>query len=391
VLKNRASRRYPALCGFYKCSHIDRFAALSKTPHALADGLMLVFQHPTKVLRPPVSRSFSAAIALCWIISAEGVFLKFSGDEPIYFSDRTHLNTRPGSLGSAAIFSVKDETVNDNKVRHIMAQVRSFPGMPATAARLMPLLQNPDASEAQIENVLKYDPGLTANILKLTNSAYFGLPSRVSSVRQAIMLLGWKRLLQLVMTMCMSALMKKPLPGYGLARGELWRHSVAVSVAADVLVTSLPLTDADEVFTAALLHDIGKLVLSEYVQEDMGNIEQMVGKGISFEVAEFVVLGTNHAQVGARILQNWFLPKELVNAVSWHHDPDQCDHYCHLSDVVHVANILGWMIGYGKGHKGQLVEPAFEVIERLGIRDGQMEKLAEKTLQEVTRLSEILT
>jgi putative nucleotidyltransferase with HDIG domain len=300
-------------------------------------------------------------------------------------------NTRPGTLDSPAIFRVKDETVNEDKVKHIMAHVRSFPGMPATAARLMPMLQSPDTSAAQIEDVLKYDPGLTANILKLTNSAYFGLPSRVSSVRQAIMLLGWKRLLQLVMTMCMSVLMKKPLPGYGLSRGELWRHSVAVSVAAEVLVKSLSISDADEVFTAALLHDIGKLVLGEYVQEDMGNIEQMVGKGISFEVAEFLVLGTNHAQVGARILQNWSLPKELVNAVSWHHDPDQCDRYCMLSDVVHVANILGWMIGYGQGHKGQPVEPAFEVIERLGINDGQMEKLAEKTLQEVTRLSEILT
>ncbi|MBI5577980.1 MAG: HDOD domain-containing protein [Deltaproteobacteria bacterium] len=281
--------------------------------------------------------------------------------------------------------------MNEDKVRHIMAQVRSFPGMPATAARLMPMLQNPDASAAQIEDVLKYDPGLTANILKLTNSAYFGLPSRVSSIRQAIMLLGWKRLLQLVMTMCMSAQMTKPLPGYGLSRGELWRHSVAVSVAADVLVKSLSIPDADEVFTAALLHDIGKLVLGEYVQEDLREIEQMVGKGISFEVAEFVVLGTNHAQIGALILQNWSLPQELVNAVSRHHDPDQCGHACRLSDVVHVADILGWMTGYGRGRNGQPVEPAFEVTERLGIGDGQMEKLAEKTRQEVTRLSGILT
>jgi HD-like signal output (HDOD) protein len=117
----------------------------------------------------------------------------------------------------------------------------------------------------------------------------------------------------------------------------------------------------------------------------------MVGKGISFEVAEFVVLGTNHAQIGARILQNWSLPRELVNAVGWHHDPDQCEHHCLLSDVVHVANVLGWMIGHDKGHNGQPVEPAFEVIERLGIRVGHMEKLAEKTRQEVTRLSEMLT
>lgn len=280
--------------------------------------------------------------------------------------------------------------MDEEKLRHIMTQVKSFPGMPATAARLMPLLQNPDSSASKIEEILKYDPGLTANILKLTNSAYFGLPSRVSSVRQAIMLLGWKRLLQLVMTMCMSALMKKPVPGYDLPRGELWRHSVAVSVAADLLVKSLSISDADEVFTAALLHDIGKLILGDYVQEDLEKIEGMVTKGISFEVAEYVVLGTNHATIGARILQNWSLPQELVNAVSWHHDPESCDHYCLLSDVVHVANIVGRRVGFGKGRDGQVLEPSLEVAERLGVNQNHIDTLAEQTLQEVGRLAEIL-
>lgn len=280
--------------------------------------------------------------------------------------------------------------MDEEKLSHIMTQVKSFPGMPATAARLMPLLQNPDASASKIEDILKYDPGLTANILKLTNSAYFGLPSRVSSVRQAIMLLGWKRLLQLVMTMCMSALMKKPVPGYDLPRGALWRHSVAVSVAADLLVKSLSISDADEVFTAALLHDIGKLVLGDYVQEDLEKIEGMVTKGISFEVAEFVVLGTNHATIGARILQNWSLPQELVNAVSWHHDPENCDHYCLLSDVVHIANIVGRRVGFGKGRDGQALEPSLEVAERLGVNQGHIDALAEQTLQEVGKLTDIL-
>jgi len=280
--------------------------------------------------------------------------------------------------------------LDEEKLSHIMTQVKSFPGMPATAARLMPLLQNPDASASKIEDILKYDPGLTANILKLTNSAYFGLPSRVSSVRQAIMLLGWKRLLQLVMTMCMSALMKKPVPGYDLPRGALWRHSVAVSVAADLLVKSLSISDADEVFTAALLHDIGKLVLGDYVQEDLEKIEGMVTKGISFEVAEFVVLGTNHATIGARILQNWSLPQELVNAVSWHHDPENCNHYCMLSDVVHIANIVGRRVGFGKGRDGQALEPSLEVAERLGVNQGHIDALAEQTLQEVGKLTDIL-
>jgi putative nucleotidyltransferase with HDIG domain len=280
--------------------------------------------------------------------------------------------------------------VDEAKIKHIMAEVKSFPGMPATAAKLMPLLQDPDASPARIEEIMKYDPGLTANILKLTNSAYFGLPSQVSSVRQAILLLGWRRLLQLVMTMCMSALMKKPVPGYDLPRGELWRHSVAVSVAAETVVGALSLPEADEVFTAALLHDIGKLVLGVYVNRDLDQIEQIVEKGISFDVAEYIVLGTNHAEIGARILQHWSLPLELVNAVNWHHDPESCRHSCVLSDVVHVADIIGRMIGYGKGRNGQQIEPAAEVAERLGLTAGRMEKLAEQTLQKVARLSDLL-
>ncbi|HSM89698.1 MAG TPA: HDOD domain-containing protein [Desulfobacterales bacterium] len=280
--------------------------------------------------------------------------------------------------------------MDEEKFRHIMTQVKSFPGMPATAARLMPLLQNPDSSAGKIEDILKYDPGLTANILKLTNSAYFGLPSRVSSVRQAIMLLGWKRLLQLVMTMCMSALMKKPVPGYDLPRGELWRHSVAVSVAADLLVKSLSISDADEVFTAALLHDIGKLVLGDYVQEDLEKIEGMVSKGISFEVAEYVVLGTNHAAIGARILQNWSLPRELVNAVSWHHDPESCDHYCLLSDVVHVANVAVRGIDCGKRRSDPCADASSKAVDRLGLGPADMAALAAQTLQEMGKLAEIL-
>ena len=120
-----------------------------------------------------------------------------------------------------------------------MAQVKAFPGMPATAAKLIKMLEDSDSTAAQIEEVLRYDAGLTANILKLTNSAYFGIPLKVSSVKQAIVILGWKRLLQLVMTLCMSTVMKKSVARYDLPQGELLRHSIAVSVAAEAVVKAL--------------------------------------------------------------------------------------------------------------------------------------------------------
>jgi putative nucleotidyltransferase with HDIG domain len=281
--------------------------------------------------------------------------------------------------------------MKQEKLKRIMAQVKAFPGMPATSAKLLKILKNPDSSAAQVEEILKYDPGLTANILKLTNSAYFGIPSKVSSVKQAVVLLGWKRLLQLVMTMCMSTVMKKPLPGYDLPHGELWRHSVAVSVAAELVVKALKIPGADEVFTAALLHDIGKLILGGFVQDDLHRIEEMVAKGIAFEVAEFIVLGTDHAQIGARVLEKWSFPADLVNAVNWHHDPETCENYCTFSDIVHVANILGLMSGYGKGNNGVSVQGSKPVIERLGFTASDLKRLADDTQQGVCKLADALT
>lgn len=280
--------------------------------------------------------------------------------------------------------------MKQEKVTRIMAQVKAFPGMPGTSAKLLKMLKDPESSAAQIEEILKYDPGLTANILKLTNSAYFGIPTKVSSVKQAIVLLGWKRLLQLVMTMCMSTVMKKPLPGYDLPHGELWRHSVAVSVAAEPVVKALKITGADEVFTAALLHDIGKLILGGFVQDDLNQIEKMVAKGIAFEVAEFIVLGTDHAQIGARILEKWSFPSNLINAVSWHHDLEICENDCIFSDIVHVANILGLMSGFGRGNNGMDDLAANPVIQRLGFKPSDLEILAEETQQSFNKLADPL-
>jgi putative nucleotidyltransferase with HDIG domain len=280
--------------------------------------------------------------------------------------------------------------VNEDKIKRIMAQVKSFPGMPVTAAKLLKMLDNPDSTAAEIEEVLRYDAGLTANILKLTNSAYFGIPSKVSSVRQAIMMLGWKRLLQLVMTMCMSTVMKKPIVGYDLPQGALWRHSVAVSVAAEAVVKALKIPEAEEVFTAALLHDVGKLVLGGFVKNDMDQIKAMVAKGIAFEVAEYMVIGTDHAEIGANILKKWDFPQDLVNAVNWHHDPETCENHCTLSDIVHIANTVGLRIGFGRDTEGARIEPSPSVTDRLGFEPVDIEVLVEQTLEGVNKLSDEL-
>jgi putative nucleotidyltransferase with HDIG domain len=272
----------------------------------------------------------------------------------------------------------------------ITRTISTFPGMPGPALKLLALIDDPNVTVPQIEGILRQDPGLTANLLKLANSAYFGMPSKVGSVRQAVVLLGLKRLVQMVIAACTSAVMDRAVPGYDLAGGELWRHSLAVSVAAEGLVQELKLNASEEIFTAALLHDIGKMILGRHVQEEYEKIELALTQGLPFETAEAIVLGTDHAQIGAEVLTQWSLPPGIVNAVRWHHCPEKSEQTDTMLDVVHVANLLCRMIGIGMGRDGLHQQPSPVVTRRLGVTSSHLEKVASQTLQWANELSTAL-
>ncbi len=262
--------------------------------------------------------------------------------------------------------------------------------MPGAAVKLLVLMDDPDINVSQIEAILGQDPGLTANVLKLANSAYFGMPSKVGSIKQAVVLLGLKRLMQIVIASCVSAIIDKPVAGYDLPPGELWHHSIGVSVAAEGLMKELNIEAAEEIFTAALLHDVGKLVVGEFIDNDIKKIEAAVTQGISFEAAENMVLGTNHADIGAEILTQWSLPSVIVNAVRWHHSPESADGAGMMLDIIHVANVLCLMIGVGVGRDGLQYRPSEMVVERLGLEPYHLEKVASQVLQWVNELSDAL-
>jgi putative nucleotidyltransferase with HDIG domain len=262
--------------------------------------------------------------------------------------------------------------------------------MPGAGARMLALLQEQDAKVAEIEEILRYDPGLTANVLKLANSAYFGVPSKIGSLKQAVVLLGMKRLMQLVVISCVSAVMDKSVAGYDLPAGDLWRHSIAVAIASEAMVKDRKKEGRIDVFTPALLHDIGKLVLGSFVSEELEAIQQIAGKGVPFVVAENMILGTDHAEIGARILERWNLPAEVINAVRWHHDPDSADASDMQMDVVYLANLLCQTSEAGGAAAGNVVELSSSVIDRLGIQMDQFETISDKVARWVDELSDAL-
>lgn len=268
-----------------------------------------------------------------------------------------------------------------------MDDVKSFPSMPAAALKLLTLLKDENTSNVQIEQILRYEPGLTANILKMTNSAFFGLSKKIGSIRQAVLLIGWKKLIQIVLASCVSAIIDKPVQGYDLSAGDLWRHCVAVSVASELLVKELKLPVPEEMFTAALLHDVGKMVLGRYIKEDIALIDGEEMQCLSFEQVERSMFGIDHAEIGADILRNWSFPPTMISAVRWHHDPDAAPKSSHLIDVVHVADVLCVMSGIGVGREGLQYRPSPTACERIGLTEEHLEKVASQTLQWANELA----
>ncbi len=273
----------------------------------------------------------------------------------------------------------------------ILARQNSLPTMPAMASKVLRLLQDPESDAAQIEEVVRHAPGLTGNVLRLSNSAYFGFAGRIGSVRQAIVYLGWERMRQLVLATSIRGVMVEAIPGYGLPPGELWRHAVAVAVASEKLARALGIPAPEETFTAALLHDVGKLILGQYVEEYQGRIEEALGDGLSFETAEREVLGLDHAELGGEVLEKWSLPQGLVLAARWHHAPDAPAEDNVMLDIVHAADVLCLMLGIGIGRDGLGYEPSEAAMGRLGLRIADLEVVASELLAGIEELLDALS
>ena len=273
----------------------------------------------------------------------------------------------------------------------ILSKINSFPSMPATGVKMLRILEDPETSVDEIEDVLRHDPGLTGNVLRLANSAYFGIPSKVASTRQAVLLLGLKKLIQLVIASCVNAVLDKPVPGYNMPPGDLWRHSIAVSIASEALVKDKKNIDAEDIFTPALLHDIGKLILGHFVKEEQTAIEQIADTGVPYVVAENMVLGTDHAEVGAQILTHWSFPRDIIDAVRWHHDPDTFERTHASIDIVYLANVLCQTGGNGGEADAYTADLSPAAVERLGLDITQFEDIKVWVSQWVEELSEALT
>ncbi len=263
-------------------------------------------------------------------------------------------------------------------MEEIIAAVDEMPPFPQVVQRAMQELAEPEYEVSGLVDILKVDQAVTANILKLCNSAYFGLPRKVSSLKEAVVYLGADQMRRLLLSGAANKIYEKPNEGYAVFANELWRHALATAVMSQVLCRYLRLKiDENVVFTSALLHDVGKVVLSAFVIEEYQAIESKVDNGkSSFQEAEKEILGFDHAEIGGKIAEKWEFPPEIIAAIAFHHDPSHSPkEFRLLVELVALANNLVVMVGYGTGVDGLACRGHALLLKKLKIEAKDLEKL----------------
>ncbi len=279
-------------------------------------------------------------------------------------------------------------------VQEIISKIKELPILPGTTIRLVKVLTNPKATVKQVVEIIQYDQNLTAEVLRLCNSAYFGLSRKVTTLKDAITYLGSRQVLQLVFSIhCRSTLMG-PQPGYGLTAGMLWEHSIACAIGAEKIAQKKHRDLTGVAFTAGLLHDIGKVVLDQALTVQYKEVLKYTESfAVPFQDAEREVLGISHEEVGGMITEYWRLPEPIPSSCKFHHKPQEYtgndETTRHTTNIVHLADSIVISMGIGAGIDGLQYAVDSALAQEYGVENKSLDRLSAELLTEFEKLKEL--
>jgi len=235
----------------------------------------------------------------------------------------------------------------------LLNKIKELPPLPQSIPQILEITRRPDSSAQDLARVFERDPTLTASILKLANSSYYGFNREISTISHAIVCLGFNTIKSIALTASTHNMLNDGLFAYKLEKGMLWQHSITCATCARMIAQRIKYKDCEEAYIAGLLHDIGKIILSSFAEEQYDQIlEKTKDNKTPFNIAELEVLGYDHPQIGGKIIEKWNLPPVLVEAVQFHHQPEKAVKNKTLTYIIHLADAICDMLGIGLGRDG---------------------------------------
>jgi len=269
--------------------------------------------------------------------------------------------------------------LNSEQYFSVLSNVKSFPTIPEIYQRLETVLEDPDTAMQNVAKLVMQDPALTAKLIKISNSSFFHLKEKVTSVQKACSILG----LNLIKELALSTNVLAAFTGtkQNVERYKFWQHSVGVAICSRIIAKDYGVSpkQQDEIFTIGLLHDIGKMVNEQYFPKEYNDILNHVSNGMGYLDAERKVFGLTHAETGRWVAQFWNFDSKTIHSIAYHHAIDAGFEFITERErlflsIIHLSDVIIKDLKFGYSGDRNIVEVHPKVFDFLDLSKIQLEK-----------------
>jgi putative nucleotidyltransferase with HDIG domain len=269
-------------------------------------------------------------------------------------------------------------------VIEMIKKVSSIATLPEITSKIISTVEDPKSTPATLHKIVSHDPALVTRILKVVNSAFYGLPGQIASIERAIVLLGLNAIKNIAVAASLGQLFRGVKLCEGFTAKDLWTHCISVAITARYIAKQMKVPLADEAFLAGMIHDVGLLVSLQVMPEKLRKVcESAKAPASIFCELEREQMGMDHQQLGAALCEQWKFPRSCQRVAGYHHRPfTLSDNNRHLVSIVHVADTLVAAGNYGFNLTAINQKLDEEALEGVGI-DAMLIQLARNALPEL--------
>ena len=266
------------------------------------------------------------------------------------------------------------------EVRLAIRNLKNLPTLPVVVGRILEVADDAGTSAKELADIIVNDQSVSAKVLNLANSAFYGFSRRITTIPQAVVVLGFDTVKSLALGVSVFGSLQQKVGKVSFDREQFWMHSIGVAEGAKLVAKSQGLKDVGTLFVAGLLHDIGKVILDTHFNDQYQDVmEEMIDDGRSAVDVETDVLNIDHAEVGGWLSTRWKFPDVLIVPITYHHNLIGGEgENLNFALMVHLANILTKKNDIGLNHELEIPEPSDMVEEVLGLDEQKVESISEE-------------